>query len=65
MLNLHHPTKLLLVLLIRQNPGPGIIEIQVGLPGLSVPVLLHFKNCDDRLGELILVVDFLQFRPVG
>jgi hypothetical protein len=51
-LNLHDLSKLTHILLIRQNPGARIIEIQVGLPGLSIPVLLHFQDCFDRLGGL-------------
>ncbi len=54
-LNLHNLTKLIHVFLIGQNPGAGVIKIQVGLPGLSVPVLFHFQDCFNRLGWLISI----------
>ena len=56
-LNLHNLTKLIHVLIIRQNPGAGIIEIQIGLPGLSIPVLLDLQDCFDRLGWSIPIAE--------
>jgi len=52
---LHSLTKLIHVFLIRQNPGAGVIKIQVGLPGLSIPVLFDLQDCFDRLGWLISI----------
>jgi len=61
-LNLHYFTKLIHVFLIRQNPGAGIVEIQIYLPGLSIPVLLHFQNCFDRLEWLISGAEIWTFK---
>jgi hypothetical protein len=50
--------------IIRQNPKARVIEIQIGLPGLSVPVLLHFQKCFDGLGWLISIAEISFFKRI-